>query len=68
MVTAIDEKVPPLGPGDKLSREEFLRRWEAHPEIIRAELMPQVLKRLQEGIQSPAHHEFVAQLAANKHG
>ena len=26
MVTAIDEKVPPLGPGDKLSREEFLRR------------------------------------------
>jgi hypothetical protein len=39
MVTAIDERVPPLGPGDKLTREEFLRRWEAHPEIKRAELI-----------------------------
>ena len=36
MVSAIDERVPPPGPGDKLSREEFLRRWEAHPEIKRA--------------------------------
>jgi hypothetical protein len=39
MVTAIDEQVPPLSPGDKLTREEFLRRWEAHPEIERAELI-----------------------------
>lgn len=39
MVTAIDERVPPLGPGDKLTRQEFLRRWEAHPEIKRAELI-----------------------------
>src|SRR5487761_1246769 len=39
MVTAIDEDIPPLGPGDKLSREEFLRRWQAHPEIKNAELI-----------------------------
>lgn len=39
MVTAIDEQIPPLGPGDKLTRDEFLRRWEAHPEIKRAELI-----------------------------
>lgn len=39
MVTAIDEQIPPLGPGEKLTRDEFLRRWEAHPEIKRAELI-----------------------------
>lgn len=39
MAIAIDEQVPPLGPGDKLTREEFLRRWEAHPEIKCAELI-----------------------------
>src|SRR5260370_2917033 len=31
--------VPPLVAGDRLSREEFLRRWEAHPEIKKAELI-----------------------------
>jgi hypothetical protein len=31
MTNVIDEHVPPIGPGDKLSREECLRRWEAHP-------------------------------------
>lgn len=39
MVTVIDEQTPPLGPGDSLTREEFLRRWQAHPEITRAELI-----------------------------
>jgi len=29
----------PLAAGDKLSRDEFLRRWELHPEITRAELI-----------------------------
>jgi Uma2 family endonuclease len=29
--------IPPLETGDHLSREEFFRRWEAHPEITRAE-------------------------------
>src|SRR5262249_44095470 len=33
------EGVPPLCPGDKLTRAEFLRRWEAHPEIKKAELI-----------------------------
>jgi len=32
-------EVPPLDTGDKLTREEFLRRWEAHPEIKNAELI-----------------------------
>src|SRR2546421_12908283 len=39
MATAVSERVPPLSPGDKLTREEFLRRWEAHPEIKNAELL-----------------------------
>jgi hypothetical protein len=39
MATLVGERVPPLGPGDKLSRAEFLRRWEAHPEIKNAELL-----------------------------
>jgi hypothetical protein len=39
MATAIEQRVPPLAQGDKLTREEFLRRWEAHPEIQNAELI-----------------------------
>lgn len=34
---AID--VPPLEPGDRLTRDEFLRIWEMHPEIKFAELI-----------------------------
>ena len=34
-----EETVRPLSTGDKLSREEFLRLWHAHPEIKRAELI-----------------------------
>jgi hypothetical protein len=30
---------PPLEPGDKLTRDEFMRRWELHPEIKFAELI-----------------------------
>jgi Uma2 family endonuclease len=43
---------PPLEPGDRLTRAEFLRRWEQHPEIKYAELiggvvyMPSPLSRL----------------------
>lgn len=29
MVTATEERVPPLMAGDKLTRDEFIRRWEA---------------------------------------
>jgi Putative restriction endonuclease len=39
MATAIEPRIPPLVAGDKLTREEFLRRWEAHPEIKNAELI-----------------------------
>src|SRR6266849_6819391 len=39
MATVIDERVPPLSAGDKLTREEFLRRWEAHSKIKNAELI-----------------------------
>jgi hypothetical protein len=39
MATAVEQRVPPLVAGDKLTRSEFLRRWEAHPEIKKAELI-----------------------------
>jgi hypothetical protein len=39
MATAINERVPPLAGGDKLTRAEFLRRWEANPDIKNAELI-----------------------------
>ena len=39
MATAVEQRIPPLVAGDKLTRDEFLRRWEAHPEIKNAELI-----------------------------
>jgi Uma2 family endonuclease len=39
MATVVEKSVPPLVAGDKLTRAEFLRRWEAHPEIKNAELI-----------------------------
>jgi hypothetical protein len=39
MATIVQGRIPPLAPGDKLTRAEFLRRWEAHPEIKNAELI-----------------------------
>lgn len=39
MAIATDERVPPLRAGDELTREEFLRRWEANPRIKLAELI-----------------------------
>jgi Uma2 family endonuclease len=39
MATADIDIAPPLVAGDNLSRAEFLRRWEAHPEITKAELI-----------------------------
>jgi len=38
-MATVEDKVPPLAAGDNLSREEFLRRWEQHPEIKFAELI-----------------------------
>jgi Uma2 family endonuclease len=39
MATVTEQSVPPLEPGDKLTRDEFLRRWEAEPTIKKAELL-----------------------------
>src|SRR5262249_6375242 len=39
MATAVIERVPELAGGDKLTREEFLARWEANPKITKAELI-----------------------------
>ncbi|HEV2949875.1 MAG TPA: Uma2 family endonuclease [Gemmataceae bacterium] len=39
MATAVIERVPELAAGDKLTREEFLARWEANPDIKKAELI-----------------------------
>src|SRR5205814_1183188 len=47
----LDGDVPPLVAGDKLTREEFLRRWEKMPDLKRAELiggivyMPSAVRR-----------------------
>jgi Uma2 family endonuclease len=39
MATTTEQRIPPLDAGDELTRAEFLRRWEAHPEIKKAELI-----------------------------
>lgn len=44
-------ELPPLNPGDRLSRAEFERRYEAHPEIKKAELIEGVVY-----MPSPTHH------------
>jgi Uma2 family endonuclease len=38
-MATVQQEVPPLVPGDFLSRNEFLRRWDAMPEVKRAELI-----------------------------
>lgn len=38
-MATVELRVPPLAAGDKLTRDEFMRRWEAHPEIKLAELV-----------------------------
>jgi len=39
MLDLVEREVPPLVRGDFLSRDEFLRRWEAMPHVKRAELI-----------------------------
>jgi Uma2 family endonuclease len=43
MSTAVPILPPPLRDGDRLSREEFLRRWEAMPDLKHAELIDGVV-------------------------
>jgi Uma2 family endonuclease len=38
-MATVEQLVEPLTAGDRLNREDFLRIWEAHPEIKRAELI-----------------------------
>jgi hypothetical protein len=42
-MSTVDEAVPPLVPGDFLSRDEFLSCWEAMPWVKRAELIAGVV-------------------------
>ena len=46
------EDRPPLAPGDRLTRAEFERRYHAHPEIKKAELIEGVVY-----MPSPVHHK-----------
>src|SRR3954467_11172818 len=43
VMATVEQEVPPLVRGDFLSRDEFLRRWEAMPEVKRAELIKGVV-------------------------
>jgi Uma2 family endonuclease len=38
-MATVEQALAPLVPGDKLSQDEFLRRWEAMPDVKRAELI-----------------------------
>ncbi len=38
-MATVEQEAPPLAAGMRLSRAEFLRRWELHPEIKKAELI-----------------------------
>lgn len=38
-MSIVEHEIPTLMPGDNLTREEFLRIWEQHPEIKHAELI-----------------------------
>ncbi len=42
-VTALSTEVPPLRDGDRLTRPEFERRWDAMPEVKKAELVDGVV-------------------------
>src|SRR5215831_8684743 len=42
-MSTVEQKDLPLVPGDFLSRDEFLRRWEAMPQVKRAELIQGVV-------------------------
>jgi len=48
-------EVPPLQAGDRLTREEFERRWDMHPEIKKAELIDGLV--FTEVTVSPRHGE-----------
>jgi len=53
--------IPILENGDRLTRAEFERRYDAMPELDKAELIEKGAI-LQQGIESPEHADFVARL------
>jgi Uma2 family endonuclease len=42
-MATVEQQVPPLVAGERLTRDEFLRRWEAMPHVKRAELIEAVV-------------------------
>jgi Uma2 family endonuclease len=57
------DKIPPLHAGDRLSRVEFERRYEAHPEIKKADLIDGVVY-MPSPTRFPEHAEPHAQMIA----
>lgn len=64
--------IPPLENGDRLTRNEFERRYQAMPQIKKAELavsallsgeMTIVLEILQQGLNTSEHQEFIQRLS-----
>jgi Uma2 family endonuclease len=43
-MATVEETIPPLAEGQRLTRDEFLRRWEAMPQLKRAELLGGVVR------------------------
>jgi len=43
-MATVEQQVPPLIEGQRLTRDEFLRRWEAMPDLKRAELIGGVVR------------------------
>jgi len=56
--------IQPLRAGQRLTVQEFLRRWEAMPELKYD--MGRLLHTLQRGLRSAEHAAFVKKLAARK--
>ena len=50
-------RVPPLRDGDRLSRAEFLRRWDAMPELKRAERVEGVVRLMPSPVSVKDHAE-----------
>jgi Uma2 family endonuclease len=68
-VSTVDQTVRPLVDGERLSRDEFLRRWELLPEVKRAELLEGVVympspEGLTHNIEEPAMMAWLYTYAA----
>ncbi len=59
---AAPPSVPPLENGDRLTRPEFERRYDAMPGLKKAELIEGVVYLPSQGLASPEHAEFVTRL------